>query len=286
MSKTLEELRADLARAVSMFFTGTATANVGGVTKVVDTNGLPVFTEANALVGALAYILTDASGPGDPPQGEALRVVASDGADDFTVVSPGFTSAVEVGDVYELYMNPLSLAEWNQAINQAILEAWPDVWAIESTDLTTAATDRYPLPTDAEGVLEVNFRGLGPLAGYGAQPIPRGLWRLEGTPGTDLNLHLRNAVEGGHELAIRYKAPYAELAAAESTDLDYSYLMLSGQAHLYGMLQGESGAGAESERYLQLMDYFRKEAKERKRALNAALLGVDLSVPETRTKGR
>ena len=54
MAKTLEELRADLARFVGMFRTGTVDADHDKI--ITDLGGLANVTETDALNGGLAYV--------------------------------------------------------------------------------------------------------------------------------------------------------------------------------------------------------------------------------------
>jgi hypothetical protein len=254
-----------------MFFTGTATANVGGAAEVVDTGGLTVYTEANALVGGWCYVRTAG---GAAPEEESRRISASDGTDSFTV-APAFSAAVDVGDTYELYLCPLTIAQWDLAINRAINAAWPQVWAREYWSTPAAEIGPYSLPDAVAEVLEVEVVPRGALAGLPAQPIPMGLWRTTGTPGTDLMLRLERTVpEQGRDLGITYRAKYAELAAGESTDLDPPYLLLAGAAWAYDALAAEAGSQAASQRFLQLFDYYEGLAEQRRRVLESELLGL------------
>ena len=69
MTKTLAEVRADLARAMNRYHSGAATS--GAVGTLIDTNGLARYDEDEELAGALVHI-TSASG--EAPEGEARRI--------------------------------------------------------------------------------------------------------------------------------------------------------------------------------------------------------------------
>ena len=291
MARSLEVARSELAGAVGRYLTGTATG--GAVGNVIDTNGLAHLTEEDALVGGIVYIREDTVGAA--PEGEWRRVDAFDEAAQQIDVEYNFTAAVGAGDTYEVYKAPLVLEDWDAAINAAISSAWPEVWergvhVVE--DLT-----RWPvfaLPAGAEDVLEVwlvpwsgtepSDDGLDPAQwikwdrGFSAARVPRGAWRVEGTPGTDLNLRVMGrAAPDGFRLEVIYKGRYAELGEGEETALDWGYLLAAARAEVYQRLADASGLQADRSAELQLMNHWQQVAEARKEALGRVLLGVALS---------
>lgn len=278
MSKTLEELRADLARDAQLFFTGAASAGgaVGPPSTIIDTLGLgALFTETGALISGLAYIR---EAGGTAPEEESAWVVGYNATAERVDVEPPLSVAVGAGDTYELYLVPLSLADWNKCINEAIGQAWPKVWEREVYEVASAGTDEYALAAatpDAWEVLGVNVVMGGDYSAAPISPYPRSHWTTTGTPGADLILHLRRPIEtADRTLQVVYKAKYPELAAGESTDLDYGYLMDAALSNLYAMLAGGAGPEAYSDRYLALVPYHRGLANEKLNELAMALAGV------------
>ncbi|NIP97507.1 MAG: hypothetical protein GWO24_30390 [Akkermansiaceae bacterium] len=286
----MEEARAELARAVGRFLTGEVTATAQGT--VEDTNGLAHLTEADALVGGMVYIRTDAAVGGTAPEGEWRLITDFDEAAQEIVVEYAFSTSVAPDDVYEVYKAPFVLGDWDEAVNAAISSAWPEVWergvhVVE--DLT-----RWPvfaMPAAAEEVEEVwlaPWTGTEPSddasdpaqwvkwdRGFNAQRVPRGAWRQEGTPGTDLNLRVMGrAAPAGFRLVVHYKGRYAELGAGESTDLDWGYLLAAGRAELYQRLADVSGLQADRSAELQLMNHWQGVAERRKEKLGRGLMGM------------
>jgi hypothetical protein len=278
MSKTLEELRADLARDAQLFFTGAASTagTVGPPSTIIDTLGLgALYTETDALVPALAYI-RDAAGTA-APEGESGWVTAYNVTTEQVSVEPALSVAVSAGDIYELYLVPLSLADWNKCINEAIQQAWPKVWSRERYEVASAGTDEYDLSAatpDVHEVLGVNVVMGGDYAGAPITPYPRSQWTTTEDPIT-MQLELRVPIPtADRTLQVVYKARYPELAAGESTDLDYGYIMEAALSNLYAMLAGGAGPEAYSDRYLALVPYHRERATIKLDELATALAGL------------
>lgn len=287
MAKTLEVLRVDLARGVGRYFMGTADS--GTTTTLVDTE-LKKWTADDALIGA--YVLITSAGSA-APEGESRRITDYVAASGTITVDPAFTAAVGATDVYEVYLSPLTLDQWNQCINQAIDAAWPDLWEIRREiyqDMT-----RWPVyvqDPDVQEVVElwafpftsVKFADLSPDGatqwlehpdGFSPQRIPNQLWRQEGTPGTDLAVNLlRYFPPGGLTLHIYYKVKYPALAATEGSELDSIYILEAARANWYQMMADASRVQSDQASYLQLMNHYQEKAAERKKALAAALLGM------------
>jgi hypothetical protein len=279
MAKTLEELRADLGRAAGLFLGGAATS-AGTTVQIIDANGLARITETDFLKGGLAYVRTDAGGAHAAPETEARRITAFTPASDMITVEYAFSAAVAAGDVYEVYRAPLTLEQWDLAINQAIDEAWPEVWRREVYMPVATGVDNYLLPEDAWGVDDVLVQMTGSLAGWPAQRLPRDHWSVDGTPGLTLSCRLVEKPESGRAIRFVYRYRYPALAATESTDLDAGYILAAAKAHLYEMLAGEAGGQADASRYLQLLNFWREQAGLRKMSLASALLGGSGVVPQ------
>jgi hypothetical protein len=281
MTKTLEELRRDLVMDVGRLFEGVADTG-GGTGLLVDVDGLQaVYTELDALEGGL---LVMASAGGTAPEHESAWITsyATSGSAQF---APAFTAAIDSGDQYEIYLAPMILPQWDKAINEAILEAWPQVWERGFWDTPPADVHTYALPDYIEAVEAVEVRMIGEYHGYPSQELPLGDWDTEGTPGDDLRLIVQHIIPTeGRELRIRYKARYPELAAGESTGLDYPYIMAAGKRNAYEMLAAEHAGEADEERYLQMMAHWAAEAKERKNHLESFMLDVPV-VAQGQTRG-
>jgi hypothetical protein len=273
MAKTLEELRADLARAVGKFFTGVATGGSTGT--IVDTNGLRAFPEDDSLNGALAYIRTDAGGAHAAPEGQS-KTITDHVSSPFTLTLESvLTAAVGVGDVYEVYRTPLSIAQWNRAINQAIAGAWPEVWRPEVIDLTFgAAADKLALSGGSADVWDVvrMWVQVTPLSTRW-QEVPRSMWSYDAEKAT---IHLRQKMAVNTLARVSIKDKYPELAALASTTLDYDYILAAAQGNLYGTL-AESTGGSDASRYLTLMSHWQDVAAKRKAALVRELEGAPMS---------
>ena len=283
MIRTLEEARAEVARAVGRFLTGEVTATAAGT--VEDTNGLAHLTEADALVGGMVYIRTDAGGTGAAPEDEWRRVTDFDEATQEIVVEYAFSASVAPDDVYEVYKAPFVLGDWDEAINAAISGAWPELW--ERGVHVVEDMTRWPvfaMPAAAEEVVEVwlaPWTGTEPSdavgrpaqwikwdRGFSAQRLPRGAWRQEGTPGTDLYLRVMGrAAPDGFRLVVHYKGRYAELGAGESTALDWGYLLAASRAEVYQRLADAGGLQSDRSAELQLMNHWQGVAEERKERL-------------------
>ena len=273
MSKLLEVLRADLARSMGRFFTGTADTNAV-TTSIVDAEGLARYTETDALKGALAYIRTAG---GAAPEDEARWISAfTPGADTITV-DTAFGAAVTLNDIYEVYRGPLSKEQWDEAINLAIREAWPEVYEQAEQEVVSTGATEYALANTVEDVIQVNIVGtaLSDYADLPMQTLPRHLWTTSGVVGASLKLQLMPYVDAvSKTLQVIHKTRFAELAKAEATTLDWIYIKRAGKAHAYEMLAGEAGTQASAGQYLQLMNHWGQRAEQRKMALGKMLLGM------------
>lgn len=263
----LEELRTALAESVARLFTGTATG--GTTTTIIDTAGLLRYTETDALAGARAYIWDTTDDL--PPKGEDRRVQSYNTSTHTLTVDRAFSTAVGAGDIYELYLAPLTMAQWNQCINDAIRAAWPNVFRPVTEEIAPTGAQAYSLSGLADRVLgaEITFKSA--LAGYPAQPLLQ--WYSEGDAG-DLTLNLSRPVPTSTDMTIRVLTgqQYAELGAGESTELDTQYVLDAARAQFY---QRMADASRQSDRagFLQLMSHWQEKAGQRRAELSAALLG-------------
>lgn len=256
MAESLAALRAALAREIGLLISGTATG--GSTSTIVDTNRLAEYDELGALRRTLAYIRTDAGGAGAAPEGESRFVTAYSGQTKTITVAPVFSAAPAAGDTYEIYLAPLEIATWNQAINLAIREAWPQVYGREISDVTATGSDSYSLPNTAEELLAVLVVLSGDYAGFPGQLIPANAYQVTGTPGTDLYCRFLNTIPATNR-TVRFitKARFGELATnAATTDLDREYIIAAAAAHMYQALAGEAGGQADAARYVQLMAHW------------------------------
>lgn len=280
MAKHIQDLRRDLARDVGRFLEGVADTG-GGAGTMVDADGLAgLFTEPDALVGGMIYIRAAA---GAAPETEWSWVTSYAGTGGTVEVDPVFSAAVDSGDQYEIYLAPMALPQWDKAINEAIEEAWPQVYEIRVWEEPAADVDRYLLPDDVEAVIAVEVGMVGQYAGYPAQTMPRSLWHTVGTPGEELFLILQRTVPSeGRELRISYKHRYAEIAdesVGYETELDYPYLLAAGKRNVYEMLAAE-GDQTDVRRMLQLMVQWGEQAQKRKNHLEAMLLDTPVIATE------
>ncbi len=274
MSKTLEELRADLGRAAGKFHTGTATG--GSTSTIIDTNGLDAFPEDDSLNGALAYIRTDAGGAGAAPQGESKTITDHVNSTNTLTLESVLTAAVASGDTYEVYRTPLTIAQWNEAINLAISQAWPEVWRQEVLAVTLGtAADSASLVASSADVWDV-VRIWAQVTSLSTrwQEVPRGFWFYDAENTT---VYLRQKLLAGTLLRILIKDKFPMLTAGASTTLDYDYVLAAAQGNLYGML-AESTGGSDASRYLTLMSHWQDVAAKRKQELVKQLEGLPLSL--------
>lgn len=275
MSKSLEELRQDLARDLGVYFTGVATG--GAVGTVIDTAGLTHFGVNDSLIGALVYIYdtTDELAP----EGESAWATDYVAATSTITVLPQFTVAVGAGDTYELYLSPLDLESWNQAINQAIRDAWPEVWGWRKVAIIPTNEGQYQFDANVEGVMAVYIRPQGDIAdiwGFPSEPLVAGVnYVIHGIPGSSLKMEMLTpgALDMGRILVF-YKFRHPELAEGESTALDYPYIMAAAKANAYQMLAAHSASQSGNASYLQLMNHWQTVAEARKAKLAAELLGI------------
>jgi hypothetical protein len=267
MSQSLEALRTELAQATARLFSGTATG--GTTTTLIDTAGLDRFTETDALKGALLYI-SDTTDDG-APEGESEFIKSYNATSNTLTLYRALTAAPEAGDTYEIYLAPLTLAQWNECINDAIAGAWPEVFTPATEDVTPTGALTYSLSAAADRVLgaEVTFKSN--LGGYASQPLLQ--WYTVGEPGS-LALKLSRPVPSSSDMTIRVLTGqrYDELAAGESTALDPAYVVMAARTFFY---QRMADASRQSDRggFLQLMAHWQEKAEERKRALAAAIMG-------------
>jgi len=285
MANSLAALRADIARMMGKLITGTVTA--GDVGFVTDMGGLAEYDEAGALRKTLLYIRTDAGLAGAAPEGESRMVIAYSGPGrTLTVYVAGppelgkqFSIAPAVGDIYEVYQAFLDISAWNLAVNLAIRDAWPQVYAREIYDIAATGIDSYALPATAEELLAVVVQQTGQRVGWPGYILPPATYQVTGTPGTDLYCRLLNSPAADmRNLRFIYKARYPELATnAATTDLDHEYITAAGVAYMYQQLAGLSGGRTDVGGYIQLMAHWQGVAANRKAELAAGLLGTPMS---------
>ena len=271
-AKALEVLRADLARSMGRFFTGTATG--GAVGTIIDTSGLARYTETDALKGALAYIRTAGAAA---PEDEARWISAFNAATQTISVDRDFTAAVAASDIYEVYRGPLTKEQWDEAINLAIREAWPTVYEQAEQEVVSTGATEYALANTVEDVIAVNVFGTAAsdYADMPMQRLPGNLWTTTGVVGASLKLQLVPYVDSTSKtFQVIHATRYAELAADGTTTLDYPYLIMAAQSNAYQMLAGEAGSQASAGQYLQLMNHWGQKAEQRKMALGKLLLGM------------
>jgi len=294
MAITLEDARAELAGLVGRFHKGVATG--GDTDEIFDTDGLARFNTDEILAGCLAYIREDAGGLGAAPEGESRWITGYDVDSNSIELEYDLSAAVAVDDIYEVYLAPLSLDDWDACINVAIREAWPQVWSREVYEVDSTGSLTYILPEDAEDVEFVRLRMLGSRAGFPSQVVPHNVWALDGAPGVDdLNIRFSRAPAGlAVRLEIHYKGRYAELAAGEETDLDVPYLMMAARAEVYALLAAHAskldraameqfrrremalGLREEVNNFSQMAAYWNQQAQERRDRLWRELTGVAL----------
>ena len=274
MAESLAALRAAVARETGLLISGTATG--GSTSTIIDINRLAEYDELGAFRRTLAYIRTDAGGASAAPEGEARFVTAYSGQNKQLTVAPVFSAAVAAGDTYEVYLAPFEIATWNQAVNLAIREAWPQVYGREISDVTATGSDSYSLPNSAEELLAVLVIMADEWVGFPGQLIPPNAYQVTGTPGSDLYCRFLNTVPANRR-TVRFitKARFGELATnATTTDLDREYIVAAAAAHMYQALAGEAGGQADAARYVQLMAHWQQVAGQRKQELAAGLLGT------------
>jgi hypothetical protein len=273
MSKTLEVLRADLARSVGLYFYGVATGGTTGT--IVDTNGLAKFVEDDVFNGALTYILTTTDTLA--PQGEDRFITDHVAATKTLTVLPAFSVAPAAGDVYEIFKAPLQLFDWNLAINLAIDGAWPEVWRPEVCELTLATdADSQDMTTpsaDFYGVQSIWVQQPQVSGRWGI--LPRNAWIVDAPNKT---IYFTTKLAAGTKLRVLAKDRYPQLAATEATDVDYEYLMAASRYQLYSQLTDNMGGQAYAEQYVQLMAHWQAKAQERKNALAKELEGLPLGI--------
>jgi len=275
MAQTLEELRTALAWSVARMFAGTATG--GSTTTLIDTSGLLRFTETDALQGARLYI----SGTTDDlaPEGESRRIQSYTVASQTITVAPAFTVAPGAGDTYEIYLAPLTMDQWDGCINDAIRNAWPELFTPAIEEVAPTGALSYTLGASTDRVLgaEITFKTT--LAGYASQELLQ--WFTVGDAG-DLTLMLSRPVPSSANMTIRLLVGlrYDELAAGQSTYLDEQYILDAARARFY---QRMADASRQSERgtFLQLMAHWQEKSEERLKRLSAILWG---ETPEEKEK--
>jgi len=279
MSATLEEIRAELAQSLQLMITGAATG--GAVGTLIDTNGLAHVTEDDALIRGILYIREDAGGAGAAPEGESRRITDYAQATQTITVEYNFTAAPGAGDTYDVYLMPITLDEWDAAINRAIREAWPQVYSREYKSYQVNGTGVYPLPNSANAVNRIMVHTIGTRLGVPAQEIPRHRWEVEGTPGTDLTVRLavRLATGLNRRLQVFYAARYPELAAAGETDLDLVYLMPRARYHVHQLL-ATRGAPSDRNYHLQMMAHEGERAERAKVEIQADLQSSSWALQE------
>lgn len=272
MAKTLEELREQVGREMGVVLSGEATGGAAGT--VVDTEGLAHVTEDDGLNGAFVFIR---EAGGAAPEGEWRRILDYDGGTQTISVEFNFTAAVGAGDDYEVYRVPLTLDELDEAVNQGIRGAWPEVWnpVMEEWTVGVGGEDEHDvggeaLGGDAEDLVDVWVKdpvggGLG-IGGW--QLMPRVMWRYE----RDAQMvYYERDLFAGVYVRVLMKERYQDLGAGEETTLDEGYLVAAAKGHVYEALAGSVGAGHDAGRFLDLMSHWLGVAGERKKAVGLGL---------------
>ena len=267
MTETLEQLRTALAWSVSRLFSGTATG--GTTTTLIDTAGLERYTETDALKGALLYIL-DTTDEG-APEGESRRIQSFNTTSNTITVDRAFTAAPESGDTYEIYLAPLTIDQWDQCINDAIRNAWPELFTPALEEVTPTGALTYSLSADADRVLGAEIVFSTALAGYASQELLQ--WFSVGDAG-DLTLVLSRPVPTSSDMTIRLLIGmrFEEVGTGEYSYLDKQYTLDAARSRFY---QRMADASRQSERgtFLQLMVHWQEKAEERRKRLSAILWG-------------
>lgn len=261
MSYTLMEVRAALADSMGSLVEGTATG--GDLTTIVDTSGLAIYENAEDLARALAYIR---SAGGAAPEGEARWVSGYAAATATLTVATAFSAAVQSGDGYELYLAPLSLGQWDGCINQAIREAWPELCELRMVEFAWMPPPyRIALTEDQRHIQSV-------MLGWAHVPgrmlrVPRSWWQVGYDGGW--YLFLNQVVPEDREVVAFYRYPHQELSDADDeTGLYLSYLLTAARAGVHALLAERSGAQAAAAQHLQLLNYWREQAREEKERLS------------------
>lgn len=275
MSKTLEELRTELGRDTALLLEGAASAD-GTTTTLIDTLGLARFGKDDALNGGILYIL---GAGGAAPENEWAFITDYAHGTHTVTVEDLFGALPETNDTYEIYRVPLTLDQWDQCINRAILDAWPEVWQPRTFTIYSTGVYLYSLRDDAEEVDKVLVRVNNPNDPDKAYnyPLVRGVdWEAFKNEAGVLRLSmLRPPPEsmGGIQtlIVVHYRERYAELAAAGTTLLDPAYIKAAAAANLYGTLADNTRGQADASRYLQLLNYWQEQAQMQKRRLVAGL---------------
>lgn len=267
MSKTLEQLRTELAQAVARHFEGTATG--GTTTTLIDTGGLARWTADDALKGALLYISTTTDSLA--PQGESRRIEAYDESTSTITVSVAFSAAPASGDTYEIFLAPLTLDQWDGAINDAIRDAWPELFIPAIEEVTPTGALSYDLNAATDRVLGAELVFASALAGYPGEDLLQ--WYTVGEAG-DITLMLSRPVPSSSDMTIRCLVGlrFDELTAGQSSVLDMQYIIDAARSRLYQRL---ADASRQSDRgtYLQLMAHWQGKGEQRLQRLASILWG-------------
>ena len=276
--KTLDNLRAALARSMGLYYSGTVTGGATGYFR--DTDGLVQFTVDDLLAGAVAYFPRRAAND-ELPVGEWRKITAYNAQRQTVTVEYNFGATVQADTQYEIF-RALSLDQWTQAINGAIMKAWPDIWERIETEIQAGRALAYQLPSDVKNILEVYSENSSYWSGYGRSLIPPTLWRLN--HGDPLTLALFRILPGaGWKLHVAYQRQFAELEdGVDETALDTGFIMDQGRALAYQALAGETQGQAQASTWTQLMMYWQERADARRQKLGMNLLGI---APAVASKG-
>ena len=276
--KTMDALRAAVARSMGLYYSGIATG--GGAGYFRDTDGLVRFTVDDLLAGAVAYFPRRAAND-TLPVGEWRQITGYDAQRQSITVEHRFGAAVQADMQYEIF-RALSLDQWTQAVNGAITKAWPDVWERIEIGIQVGRALVYQLPGDVKSVLEVHSESSGYWAEYGRSLIPPNLWRLN--HGDPLTLALFRVLPGaGWRLHVAYQRQYPELEdGIDETALDTGFILDQGRALAYQALAGETQGQAQASTWTQLMMYWQERADARRQKLGMNLMGI---APVTAGKG-
>lgn len=275
--KTLDGLRAALARSMGLYYSGTVTS--GGANFFRDTDSLVRFTVEDVLAGAVVYLPRQAASD-EMPIGQWRRIIAWDALQQMVTLEYPFAGSVQPDTAYEIY-RALDMNQWMQAINGAINKAWPDIWERVETEIQVGRGLEYQLPGDVKNVLEVHSESSAYWSGYGRSLIPPSLWRMNhaarGQGQTEIPmLVLHHVLPGaGWKLHVAYQRQFAELEDGLGlTSLDTGFLMDQGRALAYQMLAGETQGEAQASTWFQSMIYWQERADARRQGLAGNLLGI------------
>jgi hypothetical protein len=269
------ELRQKLGQSMDAYDTGTAVQVGGGsTTQFSDPPLKERWREDKALIGTLVHIRITTDGLA--PQGESRYASAYDGSTGVVTVDRPFSAPIHTGDKYDLYRVPyMPLIDWNEAINRAILSAWPELYLVNHESLPLVnETMKIPLDTDAMIVESVMVRPLVPglLSSYPAKQLRSGVdYAVYGTPGVNMTLAMFRPLDTDRfQVTVHERMIYPVLHPnldTDSTDLDTEYILLAARAEMSQYLADKTRDTADRSYHLQLVNYYRTQADNRKKQI-------------------